>query len=38
MFKLKSVSSAVAVSLLAFGLVAAEEDVSTRLLETKKMR
>ena len=36
MFKLKWLTSALVVSLLAFSSVAAEEDPETRLLETNK--
>ena len=36
MNRLKSVSSALAISLLAFGSVTAEEDAETRLLETNE--
>ena len=36
MNRLQSVSSALAISLLAFGSVTAEEDAETRLLETNK--
>lgn len=36
MNRLKSISSALAISLLAFGSVTAEEDAETRLLETNE--